>query len=47
MTDAAHGTMPAAGRLDRAYKATADAGLDALLISPGADLRYLTGYVAT
>lgn len=33
-------------RLGRAQKAAADAGLDALLISPGADLRYLTGYEA-
>ncbi|MFJ9626118.1 M24 family metallopeptidase [Streptomyces sp. NPDC101175] len=33
-------------RLERARKATAAAGLDALLISPGADLRYLTGYDA-
>lgn len=33
-------------RLGRARKAAADAGLDALLISPGADLRYLTGYEA-
>jgi Xaa-Pro aminopeptidase len=30
----------------RARAATAAAGLDALLISPGADLRYLTGYDA-
>ncbi|HVE99635.1 MAG TPA: Xaa-Pro peptidase family protein [Mycobacteriales bacterium] len=33
-------------RLARAQAATADAGLDALLITPGADLRYLTGYDA-
>jgi Xaa-Pro aminopeptidase len=33
-------------RLDRARRAAAEAGLDALLISPGADLRYLTGYDA-
>jgi Xaa-Pro aminopeptidase len=33
-------------RLDRAQRATAEAGLDALLLTPGADLRYLTGYVA-
>ncbi|GCD98189.1 dipeptidase [Embleya hyalina] len=33
-------------RLGRAQKAAADAGLDALLVSPGADLRYLTGYEA-
>ena len=33
-------------RLARAQRATAAAGLDALLITPGADLRYLTGYQA-
>lgn len=33
-------------RLHRAREATAAAGLDALLITPGADLRYLTGYDA-
>ncbi|HVF20487.1 MAG TPA: Xaa-Pro peptidase family protein [Mycobacteriales bacterium] len=33
-------------RLARAQQATADAGLDALLVTPGADLRYLTGYDA-
>jgi Xaa-Pro aminopeptidase len=33
-------------RLARAQRATAGAGLDALLLTPGADLRYLTGYVA-
>ncbi|WP_335976025.1 MULTISPECIES: M24 family metallopeptidase [Streptomycetaceae] len=33
-------------RLDRARQAAGDAGLDALLVSPGADLRYLTGYQA-
>ncbi|MGW7539808.1 M24 family metallopeptidase [Streptomyces sp. NPDC054770] len=35
-----------ADRLRTARQATARAGLDALLISPGADLRYLTGYDA-
>jgi Xaa-Pro aminopeptidase len=35
-----------ADRLHSARAATARAGLDALLISPGADLRYLTGYDA-
>src|SRR5690606_8869826 len=30
-------------RLDRAGKAAADAGADALLIAPGSDLRYLVG----
>ena len=33
-------------RLDAARAATAAAGLDALLLSPGSDLRYLTGYAA-
>src|SRR3954447_16630947 len=33
-------------RLKRAQAATAEAGLDALRIPPGPDLRYLTGYVA-
>ena len=35
-----------ADRIVRAQKAAADAGLDALLVSPGPDLRYLTGYEA-
>jgi Xaa-Pro aminopeptidase len=35
-----------ADRLTRARVATAAAGLDALLIGPGPDLRYLTGYRA-
>lgn len=33
-------------RLERARSAAADAGFDALLLTPGADLRYLTGYSA-
>ena len=33
-------------RLARAQAAAAAAGLDALLVSPGADLRYLAGYAA-
>ena len=33
-------------RLDRAQKAVAEAGMTALLITPGPDLRYLTGYDA-
>jgi len=33
-------------RLDRAASAAAAAGIDALLITPGADLRYLIGYDA-
>lgn len=35
-----------AGRLARAQELTARAGLDALLVTPGPDLRYLTGYEA-
>ncbi|WP_075016879.1 M24 family metallopeptidase [Actinacidiphila rubida] len=35
-----------ATRLEAARRAAQDAGLDALLIAPGADLRYLTGYQA-
>jgi len=35
-----------ADRLEKARKAAAAAGLDVLLITPGADLRYLTGYDA-
>ena len=35
-----------ADRIARAQKAAADAGLDVLLVSPGPDLRYLTGYEA-
>jgi Xaa-Pro aminopeptidase len=34
------------GRLARAGSAAAEAGVDALLVSPGPDLRYLTGYDA-
>ncbi|GAA2060758.1 Xaa-Pro peptidase family protein [Catenulispora yoronensis] len=41
-----HHTHDLTDRLARAQKAAAEAGLDALLISPGADLRYLTGYEA-
>jgi Xaa-Pro aminopeptidase len=33
-------------RLDRAKMAAVEAGLDAILVTPGADLRYLTGYDA-
>src|SRR5919199_236866 len=33
-------------RLARAQEAAAAAGIDALLLTPGADLRYLTGYQA-
>ncbi|MCI0689701.1 MAG: Xaa-Pro peptidase family protein [Sporichthyaceae bacterium] len=39
-------TSSSPDRLQRAQQATAAAGIDALLITPGADLRYLTGYEA-
>jgi len=39
-------TADLADRLDRARRASADAGIDALLVSPGPDLAYLTGYDA-
>jgi Xaa-Pro aminopeptidase len=37
---------PFADRLARAARAAASAGIDALLVTPGADLRYLVGYQA-
>jgi Xaa-Pro aminopeptidase len=49
MTVATRPTIPPARyreRLDRAVRATADAGFDALLVGVGPDLRYLTGYEA-
>src|SRR5258707_15668798 len=49
MTVAARPTIPAeryADRLDRARASLAAHGAAALLIGVGADLRYLTGYVA-
>ena len=39
-------TAPADSALARARDAMRDAGVDALLVGPGADLRYLTGYHA-
>ncbi|WP_431967804.1 M24 family metallopeptidase [Actinacidiphila sp. bgisy160] len=45
MTDSAASLYPPE-RLELARKSAADAGLDALLVSPGPDLRYLTGYHA-
>lgn len=39
-------TAASADALDRARDAMAVAGVDALLVGPGADLRYLTGYEA-
>lgn len=38
--------MTVTDRLARAQRATGAAGVDALLVTPGADLRYLTGYDA-
>ena len=49
MTVATRPTIPPARyreRLERAARATADAGFDALLVGVGPDLRYLTGYEA-
>ncbi len=46
MTTATPHDLHLTDRLERARQATAAAGLDALLISPGSDLRYLTGYDA-
>src|SRR5215471_18896148 len=40
------GDLYPAERLGLAAEATADAGLGALLLTPGPDLRYLTGYSA-
>jgi Xaa-Pro aminopeptidase len=40
------GDLYPAGRLALAAEAAADAGLGALLLTPGPDLRYLTGYSA-
>ena len=37
---------PPPDRLSHARKAGADAGIDALLVTPGPDLRWLTGYEA-
>jgi Xaa-Pro aminopeptidase len=44
--EAAGPISPQDDRLRRARAATAAAGLDALLVTPGPDLRYLTGYDA-
>ncbi len=38
--------MDVASRISRTQRALADAGLDGLVVTPGADLRYLTGYDA-
>ena len=38
--------MPTTERVARTQQGTAAAGLDAILVTPGADLRYLTGYSA-
>jgi Xaa-Pro aminopeptidase len=39
-------TVDVLSRITRAQKAIADAGLDGLVVTPGSDLRYLTGYDA-
>src|SRR5919205_2189105 len=39
-------TADLASRIKRAQEAMASAGVDALVVTPGADLRYLTGYAA-
>jgi Xaa-Pro aminopeptidase len=45
-TDRADSILYPADRLERAAAAAAEAGLAALLLTPGPDLRYLTGYDA-
>ena len=44
--EAASTLVPMTSRWIRAQQAVAARGLDALVITPGADLRYLTGYQA-
>jgi Xaa-Pro aminopeptidase len=39
-------TADLASRIARAQDAMAESGVDALIVTPGADLRYLTGYAA-
>jgi Xaa-Pro aminopeptidase len=39
-------TADLASRIKRAQEAMSDAGVDALVVTPGPDLRYLTGYAA-
>src|SRR3954452_6671293 len=39
-------TADLASRIKRAQDAMTAAGVDALIVTPGADLRYLTGYAA-
>src|SRR4051794_9890441 len=39
-------TADLASRIKRAQEAMASSGVDALIVTPGADLRYLTGYAA-
>ncbi len=45
-TPADQGHAPVGSALDRAATVMAGSGVDALLVGPGADLRYLTGYHA-
>src|SRR3954464_1027747 len=40
------GHLTSPDRVSHAQKAAAEAGLDALLVTPGPDLRWLTGYDA-
>ena len=40
------GHLTSPDRVSHAQKSTAEAGLDALLVTPGPDLRWLTGYDA-
>ncbi len=40
-------TTDVASRIRRTQAAMADEGVDGLIVTPGPDLRYLTGYAAT
>src|SRR4051812_29277944 len=40
-------TADLTSRIQRTQAALSAAGVDALIVAPGSDLRYLTGYVAT
>jgi Xaa-Pro aminopeptidase len=46
VTEPQHPADPLPARLDRTRRSAAEAGVDALLITPGADLRWLVGYHA-
>jgi D-alanyl-D-alanine dipeptidase len=47
VASAASGAAAVTARMERARRAALDAGLDGLLIAPGPDLVYLTGYTPT